>query len=544
MIGKPVILAIDDAPVNLRTLGAALMADCDLRIASSGPEGLAYAAASPPDLILLDIMMPEMDGYEVCRRLKAAPRLERIPVIFITAVAESAAETSGLELGAADYLTKPINVPIARLRIYNLLEREALRKQVELHRDQLEEQVKERTLGLAIAKEAAEGANRLKATILANISHEFRTPMNGVLGMLGMARRRIQDLKVLDYLNKAENAATQLLASLTGLLDLALAESKRLTLEHVRFQPDAVTTRAIESFEAALEAKRLALVLEPHETRTGSMWLIGDPLRIEQILHELIGNAIKFSDRGTIKIRSFLEEDGAGKVWLGYQVSDEGIGIAAEDHRRIFEPFQQVDGSLSRQYGGNGIGLALCQQLVHHMGGEIAVSSTLGQGATFSLRVAVEKCAASGRGEISRQDTLAALVARHAGAHVLVAEDDRSIQKLMGMLLENAGLIVFVANDGAEAIEMARSARFELVLLDLMMPRVSGIEAARAIRALPYYAHTPIVAVTARAFQSDHDECLRAGINAHIPKPFANDLLLSSVLEWLDYGKDKRGTAA
>lgn len=538
------ILAIDDTPANLKTLGAALMGEYDLQVASSGTDGLACAAASTPDLILLDIMMPEMDGYEVCRRLKADGRLKHIPVVFITAMTESEAETTGLELGAADFLTKPINVPIARLRIRNLLERESFRKEIELHRNQLEEQVKERTLALAIAKEAAEGANRLKSTILTNISHEFRTPMNGVLGMVGMARRRTDDPKVQDFLTKAEHAANHLLGTLTGLLDLALAESKRLTLEHSQFQVAEVATKTIGNIRPSLQGKNMTVEYKDNsKTHDAPARLIGDSLRIEQILHELISNAIKFSEKGTIRVLSAVEQDDKGKFWLTYQVSDEGIGIAPENHKRIFEPFQQVDGSMTRQYGGNGIGLALCSQLAHHMGGNVTVQSTLGEGASFSLRIPTEICHASKPAEMSMQDAASQLRTRHAGSHILVAEDDRSLQAFISATLESAGLSVFVANDGSEAIESAKTAQFELILLDLMMPKVSGIEAAQAIRALPDYPATPILALTALAFENDREECLRAGMNAHIPKPIASGLLLSLALEWLDYGRQTRQLA-
>jgi signal transduction histidine kinase len=535
---KPRILAIDDTPANLITLGTALAGEYDLQFSCSGQEGLTFARKSLPDLILLDIMMPEMDGYDVCRRLKADDQLRRIPVIFITAMSESNAEAVGLELGAADYLTKPINVAIAKLRIRNLLERESLRKQVELHRDQLGEQVRQRTLALSIAKEAAESANRLKSTILANISHEFRTPMNGVLGMLGMARRRTQNPEVVDYLTKAERAAIHLLGTLTGLLDLALAESQRLTLDRTPFQVAEVTATAVERFDTVLKAKGLSIEYldvtqgDPLPTR-----LLGDPLRVEQILHELIDNAIKFSEKGIIKVQSSVTETEPGKSWLRYEISDEGIGIAPENHQRIFEAFQQVDASHTRRYGGNGIGLALCRQLVRNMGGDITVDSVPGEGATFRLRIPVEKCTASPHGETADDDVLTRLQQRHAGAHVLLAEDNRALQSLIVRILDDAGLRVFVAGDGQEAITMAESANFELILMDLIMPKVSGIEAARAIRALPHHGKTPIVAVTARAFESDREEALRAGINAHIAKPLAQGLLLRVVLEWLEQGK-------
>lgn len=532
---KPRILIIDDTPANLMTLGSALSAQYDLQFATSGQEGLSLARAAVPDLILLDIMMPEMDGYEVCRRIKADPKLKSVPIIFVTALGDLDAEAIGLELGAADYLTKPINVRIARQRIHNLLEREELRKQVELDRDQLEAQVRERTVGLAIAKEAAESANRLKATILTNISHEFRTPMNGILGMVGMARRRVEDPKVIDYLAKAEHAAKHLLGTLTGLLDLALTEAKRLTLEPTQFQVADVAHTAIGNFSTALKAKGLSLdYRDLTQLAPAPAWLMGDALRIEQILYELINNAIKFSDKGTIRLESAVEVTDAGQYWLRFDVRDEGVGIAPENHQRIFEAFQQVDGSSTRQYGGNGIGLALCQQLAKHMGGNISVASALGAGATFSLKIPVEECATSTPKETPERDTQTLLRERHAGKHILLAEDDRAIQSLISIILENVGLTVSVAGDGQKAIELAQSAHFELVLMDLMMPKVSGIEAAKTIRTIPRYRDIPIVAVTARAFENDRDEVLRAGFNAHLPKPFAQQLLLRVVLEWLD----------
>jgi len=532
---KPLILAIDDTPVNLKTLVAALHEDYDLQIAISGQEGLTHAMATPPALILLDIMMPEMDGYEVCRRLKADERTRHIPVIFITAMSEAEAETTGLELGAVDYLTKPINVPIARQRIHNHMERELLRKEVERHRDHLEEQVKERTLSLSIAKEAAESASRLKATVLSNISHEFRTPMHAVLGMVGMARRRATDPKVQDYLTKAEHAAKQLLGTLTSFLDLALTESQRLTLERVRFRPAEVVASAIQQSGSALKSKSLTLTHADSLAADKDIeWVIADRMRIHQVLLELISNAIKFSDAGNITVESFMKRDDAGGLLLCCNVTDEGIGITPECQKAIFEPFQQVDGSSTRQFGGNGIGLALCCQLMKHMGGEISVKSTIGEGATFSFSLPVEKdtMPATQRGE--EQDAFTLVKARHGGKRILVAEDDQVIQALVRSLLEHAGLQVSIAQDGAVAVGMAEADAFDLILMDLIMPKLSGIEATQAIRAMGGYQRVPILATTARAFEHDRDECLQAGINAHIAKPFTPDLLLNAVLEWLD----------
>lgn len=538
---KPRILAIDDTPVNLKTLVAVLNKDYDLQIATSGKEGLEYATANPPDLILLDVMMPGMDGHEVCRRLRVDERLMDTPVIFITAMTDNEAETAGLELGAVDYLTKPINVSVALLRIRNHLERECLKREIELHRDQLEEQVKERTLSLAIAKEAAETANRLKSAILANISHEFRTPMNGILGMVGLAKRNIHDPKVIDYLDKAESSAHRLLGSLTGLLDLSAAESARLTLDHIPFAPVEVISKIRQEFESKAQSRGIALSFRMEGAyQTGTQSFLGDPLRIQQIVYELVGNALKFSDRGTVTVRLSIEIEATGKPSLVCVVSDQGIGIAPEYLRLIFEPFHQVDGSSTRQYGGNGIGLALCRQLARRMRGYIAVSSILGEGSVFTLRLPLEKAPYTVAQSTSAQGPKVQLQARHVGANILVADDSETIQSLITDLLEDAGMNVFIANNGEEAIEMAKSAQFDLMLLDLMMPKVSGIQVAEVIRHMPNYQKTPILAVTARAYEEDREECLRAGINAHAPKPVSPELLLSIVLEWLDQARSTK----
>ena len=534
---KPLILAIDDTPVNLKTLIGVLgnHFDYDLQIATSGEEGLELATAHPPDLILLDVMMPGMDGYEVCRRLREDERLKDTPVIFITAMMENESQTIGLELGAVDYLTKPIYVPIALLRIRNQLERERLRREVEFHRDQLEQQVKERTLSLAIAKEAAEAANRLKTTILTNISHEFRSPMNGILGMVGMVKRRIQEPKLLEYLGLAEDSANRLLRTLTGLLDLAAVESSRLTLDQVSFIPAEAINSVRQEFEGAARAKGIALNFEANASDHAlDQPFLGDPMRIQQIVHELVGNAIKFSHGGTVSVQTSIAFDATGKPSLVCAVADQGIGIGQDNLRLIFEPFHQVDGSLSRQYGGNGIGLALCRQLAHRMGGDIAVSSTEAEGSTFTLRLPLETPPDTVSHTTSAQDPVALLQARHAGANILVAEDVVTVQSFMTILLELAGLNVLIANNGEEAVELARSTQFDLILLDLMMPKISGIQAAEAIRRLPHYQKTPILAVTARAYEEDREDCLRVGINAHIAKPVSQQHLLKTLLHWLD----------
>ena len=387
---RPRILAIDDTPANLMTLGSALALDFDLQIATSGAMGLAMAAESLPDLILLDVMMPDLDGFEVCRRLKAGSPQQDIPIVFVTALEALEAESKGLAMGAADYILKPINVEIARQRIRNLLERERLRKEVEAHRDQLETRVAERTLALSIAKEAAEAANRSKSVFLANMSHELRTPMSAIMGMNALALQRATDLKQIDYLKKVEQASQRLLALIGDLLDISSIEADRLTLERTEFRLETVLAPVAERLCCDAAAKDLTCALNI-PAALGAITLWGDPSRLGQILFNLTSNAVKFTREGSVSLNVELIEERPQDLLLRIEVSDTGIGISPEDQARLFTAFEQLDGSMTRQYGGSGLGLALSQRLARMMGGSIQVDSRLGVGSAFSLLIWVRR---------------------------------------------------------------------------------------------------------------------------------------------------------
>ena len=382
---KPRILAIDDTPANLMTLGAALAEEYDLQFATSGQQGLTLAAGAPPDLVLLDIMMPEMDGYEVCRQLKADPSLQNIPVIFITALAEMDAEAAGLELGAADYLTKPINVGIARQRIRNLLEREQLRKEVETERNLLEQRVAERTAELKAvagsrekALAAAEQLSALKTQFINNMSHELRTPLNHVIGLATLSQRAKDLEKAKDYAQKILAAGEQLLGLVTSVLDFSAVKSGDLHVCNEVIDLHILLPHIAERYAEKAKAKGLAFEMRQPAVIPPTM--MGDLQRLQQVLEELLANAVKFTEQGKV---TFAVVPGADQI--EFVVTDSGGGMKAEQLEAGFKPFQQADGSATRRFGGLGLGLALTEHLVRLMGGKISVTSKMHEGSTFRV---------------------------------------------------------------------------------------------------------------------------------------------------------------
>ncbi len=527
----PKFLIIDDTPENLLTLGKLLEGEFELQIATSGANGLALARQSPPDLILLDVMMPEMDGYETCRRLKADPQLASVPVVFVTGLSDESAETIGLSLGAADYITKPINVDIVRHRIRNLIEREQLRMEVEAHRDQLEELVQARTTALSIAKEAAEAANRAKSTFLANMSHELRTPMNGIIGMTSLAERYATEPKQKNYLAKVAQSSRHLLAIINDILDITKIEAEHLELEQIDFQLDEVLDNLNNIAGREAKAKGLTLTIDVTPDLAKRVWQ-GDPLRLGQILLNLTGNAIKFTAEGSVTVRVRVSEENPSDVLLSFAVQDPGIGISAEDQQRVFNAFEQADGSTTRKYGGTGLGLAISKRLAEAMGGSIRADSQPGLDSTFLLTVKL-KLGSAVQSTTPKADAEAIIRQDYRGSRMLVADDEPVSMEIVKLLLESVGLVVDTVEDGAEAVALARTSAYSAIFMDMQMPKINGLEATRQIREIPEYRDTPIIALTANAFVEDKARCLAAGMNDILIKPFDVDTLFATLLRSL-----------
>ena len=498
------ILIVDDDKFNLVVLNDILSANYTLYMARDGLEAIEKAKEYLPDLILLDVLMPGMDGYAVLTELKKSEKTRDIPVIFITGLSSIDDEMKGLTMGAEDYITKPFNPAIVKLRVQNQLK--------------IINQMR-----LIIAKEIAEKSSRAKSEFLSRMSHEMRTPMNAIIGMIHVMQNTDDPVKRNDFLIKAGAASRSLIRLIDDVLDITDIDDNRLSLVNSEFNFAAMMKNTVEEIRRSCDEKHQTLKIEIDPAIPDP--IVCDEKRLSQVILNLLSNANKFTgNRGIISIKVFVINVGFDSLTIQIQVVDNGIGISKEHQKKLFVPFEQVDGGIDRKYGGAGLGLYISKKIVEMMNGKIWVESEPGKGSkfAFTFEAHIKKLV----GKVDNAVTL-------NGKTALLVDDLEMNREIVMATLEDTGMNFICASNGLEAVEFFKAdpKKYDVILMDINMPEMDGLEATRRIRSLgiPKGTQIPIISITANTNPDEIKTYVAAGMTDHIGKPIDYDEVVRKI---------------
>ena len=502
------ILIVDDEESNIMALSHILSSSYSLIAVKDGQDAIDMATELLPDLILLDIIMPDMDGYAVISALKGEEKTADIPVIFVTGLSNADDEEKGLALGAADYISKPFSPAIVKLRVQNQI--------------RLIEQMRK-----IIEKETAEKSSRTRSEFLSRMSHEMRTPMNAIVGMTNLAMNTPDAEKRGLMLDKISHSSSLMLSIIDNMLVMSDIEDNKVQLAHENFSFAAVIRNVLNVMGAEARKKQQALTANIDPSIPDL--LVGDERRIFQVIFNLLSNAIRFTpEQGSIQINAFVREVSEETLTLQIEVVDTGVGISETQQAKLFSAFESSDDVGKRQFSGTGLGLTISEHFVELMSGTIWVESELGKGSTFSFTSKVELKAP--------EELLDDEAPTFHGKTALLAEDIEVNREIVIAMLEDTGLEIVNAEDGKVALDLfvADPERFDIVLMDINMPVMDGVEATQQIRASGSAGlNIPIIAMTANVLMSEVEEYFAAGMTDHIGKPLDYDKLLSKLKSYL-----------